>query len=106
MDDEFIVVLVTASSREEAEKISSALLEKRQAACVNIVPGVASRFWWQGRIDSADEVLLVIKARRSGLEGLTMTVRDNHSYTVPEVVALPIIGGSPGYLEWLGQETE
>jgi periplasmic divalent cation tolerance protein len=99
------VVLVTASGREEADKIAAALLEKRQAACVNVVPGVSSRYWWQGKLDSSEEVLLVIKTRQSLVDALITTVKENHSYTVPEVIALPIIGGSRDYLDWVETET-
>lgn len=98
------VVLVTVPSREEAEKITSALLEVRLAACVNIVPGVTSHFWWQNRIDSAEELLLVIKTRLSAVPALIETVKKNHSYTVPEIIALPIIGGSEDYLGWIEKE--
>jgi len=99
-----VVVLVTVSSQAEAEKISSILLERRKAACVNIVPGVSSRFWWQGKIDSADEALLLIKTRSSAVPDVVELVKENHSYTVPEVIALPIIAGNDDYLSWIDAE--
>lgn len=100
----FVVVLVTASGREEAEKIAAALLEGRKAACVNIVPSVASRFWWKGKIDSAEETLLVIKTRETAVSDVIKTVKRNHIYTVPEIIVLPIVGGSEEYLDWIAGE--
>ena len=100
-----VVVFVTASSEEEAEKISSLLLEKRTAACVNVIPRIKSRFWWQGRLDSAQESLLIIKTRAALMPQLTDIVKKAHSYTVPEIVALPIVAGDKDYLDWVDQET-
>ena len=100
----YVVVLVTASGREEAEKITAALLERRQAACVNIVVSVISRFWWKGKIDSADEALLIIKTRQTAVTDVIKTVQINHSYSVPEIIVLPITGGSEAYLNWIAGE--
>lgn len=105
MEAEWLVVLVTASSAAEAEKIASALLEKRKAACVNVVPGVSSRYWWQGKLEAATEALLIVKTRAALLDDVVVLVRQLHSYTVPEVIALPIVGGNPDYLKWLTNET-
>ena len=104
-ESSYIVVLVTTGSPEEAKKISSALLEQKKAACVNIVPQVSSRFWWQGELDSADESLLIIKTRASLLDDIVKIVKELHSYEVAEVIALPIVGGNPDYLNWIGEET-
>jgi len=99
-----IVVLVTSSSEEEAHKVAELLLAKRKAACVNIVPGVDSSFWWQGKLDSARESLLIIKTRASLLAEIIGLVKSVHSYEVPEIIALPIIGGNEDYLEWIDGE--
>jgi len=99
-----IVVLVTASSQEEAQKIADLLLEKRKAACVNIVPKADSKFWWEGKLDSVQESLLIIKTKASVLPEVIKLVKQAHSYTVPEVIALPIIGGNEDYLKWLDEE--
>lgn len=96
-----LVVLVTASDLDEADGVASALVEERLAACVNVVPGVRSVYRWQERVERADELLLVIKTSRHLLNDLVTRVADLHSYTVPEVVALPIGGGSDDYLDWL-----
>ena len=98
------MVLVTVSGKAEADKITSVLLESRKAACVNIIPKVSSRFWWKGKIDSADEMLLLIKTRSSAVLEIIELVKKNHSYTVPEVIALPIIAGNKDYLSWIDNE--
>ena len=103
MDNESVVVLITAGSREEAEQVASALLEPRLAACVNLLPGVTSLFWWEGKIDRAEEVLLLVKTRRSLMPALLEQVRAVHSYDVFEAVALPIVAGSPEYLQWVDE---
>jgi periplasmic divalent cation tolerance protein len=100
------VVLVTTASREEAERIARLLLERRSVACVNIVPGVQSLFWWQGNLDSAQESLLIAKTRMSLVARVVDLVRGAHSYTIPEVIALPIVVGNDDYLEWIDRETD
>ncbi|MFC2003683.1 divalent-cation tolerance protein CutA [Chloroflexota bacterium] len=97
----YIVVFITAATTEEAKRISRALLEQRKAACINIVPGVSSCFWWQGKLDSAEESLLVVKTKASLLDDIISLVRKVHSYEIPEVIALPIIGGNRDYLDWI-----
>jgi periplasmic divalent cation tolerance protein len=82
------------------------LLNARKAACVNIAPKISSRFWWQGKLESAEESLLIVKTRASVLDEVVNLVKKHHSYDVPEVVALPIIGGNEDYLEWMGKEVE
>ena len=96
-----IVIFVTASTEEEAHKVAELLLGRRKAACVNIVPEVDSSFWWRGKLDSARESLLIIKTRASLLPEIIEMVKSVHSYEVPEIIALPIIGGSEDYLEWI-----
>jgi periplasmic divalent cation tolerance protein len=96
-----IIVLVTAGSEEQARKIAELLVEEKQAACVNVVPRVDSLFRWKGKIDSARESLLLVKTRASLLPQIISLVEGIHSYEVPEIIALPIIGGSEEYLKWL-----
>jgi periplasmic divalent cation tolerance protein len=99
------VVLVTTATREEAEKIAQLLLDRRKVACVNIVPGMHSVFWWQGKLESAQESLLIAKTRTSLVPQVVDLVRGAHSYTVPEIIALPVVAGNQDYLEWIDQET-
>lgn len=101
-----IVLFITTATAEEARQISRALLNKKKVACVNIVPGVSSLFWWQGKLDSAQENLLVIKTKASQLNEIIRLVKELHSYDVPEIIALPIIGGNQDYLKWIDEEVK
>ncbi|MDE2059023.1 MAG: divalent-cation tolerance protein CutA [candidate division NC10 bacterium] len=101
-----IVVLITASSRQEAEVIGKALVESRLAACVNISAGVYSLFWWQGAVERQEEVLMLVKSRRDLLSSIIEIVKGLHSYSVPEVVALPILAGSADYLAWVDESLQ
>ena len=96
-----IIVLITAGSEEEAHKVAELLTNEKKAACVNILPGVDSLFWWEGKIDSARESLLLVKTRASLFPEIVELVKRMHSYEVPEIIALPIIAGSEDYLKWL-----
>ena len=99
-----IVIFITTSTEEEARKISESLLSQRKAACINILPKVDSSFWWQGKLDSAQESLLIIKTKASLLSEIIALVKEVHSYEVPEIIALPIIGGNEDYLKWIDDE--
>ncbi len=96
-----IIVLITTGGEEEAHKIAESLVNEKKAVCVNIVPGVDSLFRWEGKIDSARESLLLVKTKASLLPEIISLVKEIHSYEVPEIIALPIIGGSEDYLKWL-----
>jgi periplasmic divalent cation tolerance protein len=100
-----IVVLITAPSAEEAAKIAKVLVEERLAACANIVKDIRSVFRWEGKIEDDSEALMVLKTREALFEDLEKRVRELHSYSVPEVIALPIVKGSEAYLSWLQEET-
>lgn len=106
MDNNLIVVFVTVDTQETAKTIADQLLTERKAACVNILPGIESRYWWQGAIESAQELLIIIKTRIDLLDELKKIIKQNHPYSVPEIIALPIIGGNEDYLDWMEQETE
>jgi len=101
-----VVILVTTSSDDEGHRIAGALLEQRKAACVNIVPGVSSFFWWQGKIESAQEGLLIVKTKASLVNEVVSLVKSLHSYQVPEVIALPVVAGNQDYLDWIDKEVE
>lgn len=102
----YIVVFVTTSNKKEASLIASVLIKKRLAACVNIVDKIKSIFWWRALVDKTDEVLLVIKSRKSKLNKIIKCVKSLHSYQVPEIIALPIIGGNKDYLDWLDESVD
>lgn len=96
-----IIVLITASNEKEAHNIADSLLKKKKAACVNILPGVNSLFRWEGKIESTQESVLLVKTKASLFCELEEVVKKTHSYEVPEIIALPIIAGSEDYLRWL-----
>lgn len=99
------VVLVTVPEGK-AKNLARILLKKRICACINILRGVESLFWWEGKIDTAKEALLVIKTQKSNFAKLKATVKANHPYTVPEIIALDIDRGNKEYLNWLKKETD
>ncbi|HTS48977.1 MAG TPA: divalent-cation tolerance protein CutA [Bryobacteraceae bacterium] len=99
-----IVVFNTCGSAEEGERIARALISKRLAACVNLLPAVRSIYRWKGAVEDAQETLLVIKSSRALFEELRAEIEKLHSYEVAEVIAVPIVDGSEAYLEWLGRE--
>ena len=103
---EEIVILITAGSPEEGEKIAKALVAEHLAACVNTIPGVRSFFFWEGKVQDATEVLLVCKSTMALMETVIARVKTLHSYTVPEIIALPIVAGLPGYLAWIKDSTK
>jgi periplasmic divalent cation tolerance protein len=100
-----IVVLITTPSREDAESIGRYLVESRLAACVNILPGMTSIFRWEGKLCEEAESLLIVKTRSEQFDRLSQEVRARHRYTVPEIIALPIVQGSQDYLDWIQQCT-
>jgi periplasmic divalent cation tolerance protein len=102
---EYLVVFITTSSYEEARKIADTLVARKKAACVNIVPRVNSLFRWKGKIEEAEESLMVVKTRAKLFPDVVSQVKSIHSYEVPEIIALPIVEGNPDYLEWLEKET-
>ena len=104
--EEAIVVLMTAGDGEEAGRLAEMLVEKRLAACVQILPEIQSVYRWQGRIERQREVLLIAKTARSKFEELEKEVRALHSYETPEIVALALDVGSSPYLEWLGTSVD
>lgn len=102
---EYIIIFVTASSLQEAEKLATALVEQRLAACGNIISDIRSVFWWKDQLEVEQEVLLMLKSRSELFSEIVAAVKKIHSYDVPEIIALPIISGSEDYLDWLNGET-
>ena len=97
----YIIVFMTASTKEEAVKIICALLEERLIACANIIDHVSSLFWWQEKIEEEKEVLAIMKSHESLFKKLSKRLTELHSYEVPEILALPIVNGLPSYLDWM-----
>ncbi len=101
---DYIQIYTTVESKEDAEKISRGVVEKRLAACAQIMGPIESTYWWEGKIEVAKEWLCVMKSRNELYEELEKTVKEIHPYDVPEILAIPVIAGNPSYLEWLNGE--
>jgi periplasmic divalent cation tolerance protein len=101
-----IVVLVTCGSEEEASKIGRSLVEEHLAACVNIISPVRSIYRWEGKVCDEKEWLLIIKTRSQRFEVLEKRIKALHSYSVPEIISLPIQEGAASYLDWLTEMTK
>ena len=102
----YCVILITAKDAQEAQRIANRLLEEKLIACANIIKDVQSFFWWEGKIDQAKEVMLVIKTKRSLFARVAKAVKKAHSYNVPEIIALPIVAGYNPYLQWISASTK
>lgn len=100
-----VVVFVTASSADEAERIGQVVVDSRLAACANILQGVRSIFRWDNKVNVESECLIIMKTTLDRFSDLEEAIRQHHSYSVPEIIALPIIAGSIPYLEWIAGET-
>jgi len=101
-----VFVYTTYPSIVEAEAAGRTLVERRLCACVNILPGMVSLYWWQGKIDRGDEVVMIIKTRASLAEAVRAAVRQMHSYTTPAILVLPIESVDPDYHAWIVAETQ
>jgi periplasmic divalent cation tolerance protein len=101
----YILVHVTVKDLEEGRKIAKSLVKHRLATCVNILPEVESYFWWKDKLETAKEAMLMIKTKETSLPELIKAIKKLHSYSIPEIIALPISGGSRDYLEWIENET-
>ena len=97
---------MTASSPEEADLISNSLLEKKLIACSNIISDMKSTFWWKGNIRNENEVMIIAKSTKAHLDNIIADVKSLHSYDVPEILAIQILGGNPDYLDWMIEETK
>ena len=104
--DQAVLVYVTVADRRAALALGRACVEARLAACANVTDGMRSVYRWQGKIEEADEAVLILKTRRGRLEALCAAILARHDYDCPCVVALPIIGGNPDFLAWILAETE
>jgi periplasmic divalent cation tolerance protein len=99
-----VVIFITAPAGEGAHTIANMLLHHRKVACVNILPHVSSLFWWNGTIDTAEESLIVAKTTASRIDDVVLLVKAAHGYDIPEVIAMPVVGGNHDYLEWIDRE--
>lgn len=102
---EYLLVLTTCASEEEARKIAEALVTEHAAACCNIVPGLHSIFFWKDNLEHDREVLLLIKTTVGSFPRVRETISKLHSYEVPEIIALPVVDGAGTYLRWVSEQT-
>lgn len=98
-----VVILITAKNKPEAAKIAKLLIKNKLAACVNIAGSLSSIFLWKGRVEQAEEALLIVKSRKELFNKIVKLVKANHSYEVPEIIAIPIVSGFKPYLEWIDE---
>ena len=99
-----VIAYTTCSDKAEAEKLARHLVEERLAACVSVLPGVKSFYRWQGKIETDDEILLMVKTSRDLVDEMRRRLDRLHSYDLPELIVVPIVDGSPNYLAWLERE--
>jgi periplasmic divalent cation tolerance protein len=102
----FALVLVTFPNLKTARALARAALNARLAACVNLIPRLESRYWWQGKLDSGTEILLLLKTSRASLNALEKLILERHPYDTPEFLVVPLFAGNARYLAWLGQSVE
>lgn len=106
MDTYTRLVLSTTSSREEAEKIARYLIENKLAACVNIVEGISSIYWWKGKVEEGKECMLFIKTKHGRIKDIISCIKELHSYNVPEIISFCIEDGNKDYIEWIGDNVK
>jgi periplasmic divalent cation tolerance protein len=106
MKGEFVFVYITAKDKDEARKIGKAIVEKRLTACVNILDGMNSMYWWNGKIEDDNEAVIIAKTKGSLLNELITEVKSVHSYSCPCIVALPVLNGNKDFLDWITNQTK
>jgi periplasmic divalent cation tolerance protein len=106
MNAEVLLVLTNLPDRSSAQRVADALIDSRAAACVNILAECSSVYRWQGKVETASEIPLLIKTTRAAYPRLEATIRAHHPYELPEIVAVPVSNGLPAYLQWVVQETQ
>ena len=104
--DEVILVITNLPDRESAQRVADALIESRAAACVNILAQCTSVYRWQGKVETTNEVPLLIKTSRQAYSRLEAVIRAHHPYELPEIIAVPVSAGLPDYLQWVSQESQ
>ena len=100
-----IVIFITTPSQEEGEKLGQYLVENKLAACANILPSIISLFAWEGKLCREQEALVILKSKRALFDKLTEEVKKRHRYSIPEIIALPLVAGFPDYLKWIQKNT-
>jgi periplasmic divalent cation tolerance protein len=99
----FAIVLVTTPDLKSGRMLAKAALEARLAACANLVPGIESHYWWQGKLETGAEILILFKTQKSRLAALEKLILEKHPYDTPEILALPLTSGAKNYLDWIAE---
>ncbi len=102
MKEQYLLILNTCPDKETAVRVANTLINKRLAACVNILPGLTSIYHWQGKVATDEEHLLLIKSTHDAYNDVESTIRETHPYELPEVIAVPLVAGLDSYLAWIG----
>ncbi|MCX7641259.1 MAG: divalent-cation tolerance protein CutA [Elusimicrobiales bacterium] len=105
MGSNYCICLVTTDSTEVAKKLAFGLVQNKLAACVNIISNITSIYEWQKKIENSQEILLIIKTKTTLTKDIIKYIKDNHNYSIPEIIFLPIIDGNEDYLDWIGANT-
>ena len=100
----YVQVVTTTNTKDDAQRIAGAIVEQRLAGCVQVIGPIMSTYWWEGKVETAEEWLCLIKSTGSVYSQLEKAIRDVHPYEVPEILAVPVAAGSQRYLDWLGGE--
>jgi periplasmic divalent cation tolerance protein len=101
--NELVLAYITTKDKDEARKLGRTLVEEKFAACVNIIDGMESHYWWEGKLESSKEAILIAKTEKARSQILLKRVKELHTYTCPCVLFLPVLGGNPDYLKWLSE---
>jgi periplasmic divalent cation tolerance protein len=101
----YLQVVTVVGSKEDAEKISALVVEKRLAACSQVLGPITSTYWWKGKVERAEEWMCLMKSRDDAYQDLESTIRQNHPYETPEILAFRVAHGNRRYLEWLGRQS-
>jgi len=101
MKKRYVMVLITAANVSEGKKLANGLVRERLVACVNLIPRILSCYWWNGQVETSSEVLLISKTQSKKIRALVRWVKAHHSYSVPEVISLPIVSGNLEYFKWI-----
>jgi len=101
--NQFVIALVTAPDLKVARKLAKIILQSRLAACANLIPKIESHYWWRGKIEKGNEVLMILKTTQARLAKLEKCVLENHPYDMPEFIVLPIVSGNKKYLDWISE---
>jgi len=103
---EMVLAYVTAKDKAEAKKLALGLLENRLVSCVNLIEGMTSFYWWEGKIQQSEEAILVLKTRADKTQQINEWIKKTHSYETPCVLFVPVVGGNPNYVDWLNSELD